>query len=195
MDEIFRLIDAYEELFYLGIFIWTFFEGETIVIFGGYAAYADIIEEVPLFLAAWFGSFLGDQLWYFLGWRFGPALLERFPRLRSKTDLALELLRRHHVIFIMSFRFVYGIRNVSSFAVGLARLPWPRFCVLNFIAAGIWAASFVGAGYAFGHVSEEVLGAGTRTFAIVTLLVFLTVVTILLRRLSARVIASQTPRQ
>lgn len=191
MDEIFRLIDAYEELFYLGIFVWTFFEGETIAIFGGYAAYADVIEEAPLFLAAWLGSFLGDQLWYYLGRRYGPALLERFPRFKQKTALAMELLHRHHVAFILSFRFVYGIRNVSSFAVGLSGLPWHRFSALNFIAAGLWAASFVGAGYAFGQVSEEVLGNGARTFGFAALLLFLTVVTIALRRVGARVVADK----
>jgi membrane protein DedA with SNARE-associated domain len=184
MQEIIDLIETYGDLFYPIIFVWTFLEGETIVIFGGYAGYHGIANPWFLLMSAWFGSFLGDQLYYFLGMRYGDKLLARFPKARPKVDLALILLRRYNIMFIMSFRFIYGVRNVSSFAVGLSGLSWLRFAFLNLVAAGLWASSFVGIGYVFGHVSEEVLGKGAKAFGFTTLLVFILIIVIVMRVVS-----------
>ena len=188
-DEIARLMEAYGDWFYIGIFLWTFFEGETIVIFGGYAAYHGIVDPIKLLFGAWFGSFLGDQVWFFLGRRYGEALMARFPKWRPKVEIALDLLYEFKTLFILSFRFIYGIRNVSSFAVGLSEISWARYSATNLIAAGLWASSFTAAGYLFGHVSEAALGKGAKIFGFGALLVFIVVVWLLLRRVKARVAA------
>jgi membrane protein DedA with SNARE-associated domain len=184
MQHIVHLLETYGDLFYPIIFIWTFLEGETVVIFGGYAGFHDIVNPWLLLVSAWLGSFLGDQLYYFLGFRYGERLLARFPKARPKVGVALTLLCKYNVLFIMSFRFIYGVRNVSSFAVGLSGLPWVRFASLNFIAAGLWASSFVGAGYIFGHVSEEVLGKGAQAFGFTMLLIFILIIVLVMRMVS-----------
>ena len=188
-EQIANFMSEYGDWFYIGIFLWTFFEGETIVIFGGYAAYDGIVEPIRLLFAAWFGSFLGDQVWFFLGRRYGEALLNRFPKWRPRVEIALDLLYEFKTRFILSFRFIYGIRNVSSFAVGLSEISWARYSATNLIAAGLWASSFVSAGYLFGHVSEAALGKGAKIFGFGALLVFIVVVWLLLRRVKSRVAA------
>src|SRR5919198_895977 len=82
----------------------------------------------------------------------GPRLLKRFPKWRGGVDNALAWLKKYNTGFILTFRFIYGVRNFSSFALGVSGLRFERFLVLNFIAAGIWGAAFVGAGYTFGHL-------------------------------------------
>ena len=186
-DQIASFMNEYGDWFYIGIFIWTFFEGETIVIFGGYAAHHGIVDPVKLLFVAWLGSFLGDQVWFFLGRRYGEALLARFPKWRPKVEVALDLLYQYNALFIFSFRFIYGIRNVSSFAVGLSTLTWARFSSLNFLAAGVWASSFVTAGYLFSQASEAALGKGAKVFGIGALVVFIIVVAVLLRRVNRKV--------
>jgi len=188
-EQIARFMNEYGDWFYIGIFVWTFFEGETIVIFGGYAAHHGIVDPFKLLFVAWFGSFLGDQVWFFLGRRYGEALMERFPKWRPKVEIALDLLYEFKTAFILSFRFIYGVRNVSSFAVGLSEISWLRFSSTNFIAAGVWASSFVGAGYFFSQVSEATLGKGAKIFGFGALLVFIMLVWLLLRRVKARVAA------
>jgi membrane protein DedA with SNARE-associated domain len=197
MEEIANFMNAYGDWFYIGIFVWTFLEGETIVIFGGYAAHHGIVDPIKLLIVAWLGSFLGDQLWFFLGRRYGEALLTRFPKSRPKVEIALDLLYEYNTLFILSFRFIYGIRNVSSFAVGLSSLTWSRFAVLNFIAAGVWASSFVAAGYVFSQVSEAALGKGAKVFGLGALAVFIVMVAIMLRRIKNKVekIALAHPHQ
>jgi len=143
-------------------FVWTFFEGETFVLFAGFAAAAGLINAPLLLVAAWLGSFAGDQCYFWIGRHFGLKLLERRPAWRARVDIALGWLRRFDAGFILTFRFIYGIRNISSFALGISGIPWRRFMILNFIAAGIWSISFVSAGYFFGHASEKFLGPQLR---------------------------------
>jgi membrane protein DedA with SNARE-associated domain len=188
-EQIAQFMSEYGDWFYIGIFVWTFLEGETIVIFGGYAAHHGIVDPIKLLVVAWLGSFLGDQVWFLLGRRYGEALMTRFPKWQPKVEIALDLLYEFKTLFILSFRFIYGIRNVSSFAVGLSEISWARFSATNFIAAGLWASSFVGAGYLFSQVSEAALGKGAKIFGLGALLVFIVVVWLLLRRVKTRVAA------
>lgn len=182
MDNFLQLIHDNGDLVYLITAVWTFFEGETVVLFGGYAASIDLLNPYGLLIAAWGGSFLGDQCWFYLGRRYGCRLLKRFPKLEPGLEVAFDYLEKYNTKFILTFRFIYGIRNVSSIACGMSKLTWRRFAILNFIAAGIWAASFLAVGYLFGHLSDRVLGKASRIFGLVMLAVFALVVWAIVRR-------------
>jgi membrane protein DedA with SNARE-associated domain len=165
-------IAEYGTLFYLITFAWTFLEGETFVLCAGFLAAQGLIDPWILFICAWLGSFSGDQLYFWVGRHFGPRLLQRFPRWRGGVDMAFAWLKRYSTVFILSFRFIYGVRNFSSFALGMSGLQWQRFLSLNFLAAAVWATAFVGAGYVFGHVFRSMLGHVARDFSIMMLVVF-----------------------
>ena len=145
-------------LFYALTFVWTALEGESFVVLAGYLAHKGLISFPLLFGFAWLGSFSGDQVYFYLGRRYGTRLITRFPRWRPGTDKALCLIERNSTWFILTFRFIYGIRNVSSFAVGMSHVSWRRFCVLNFSAAGLWAFSFAGFGYFMASASRRMFG-------------------------------------
>jgi membrane protein DedA with SNARE-associated domain len=162
----------YGDYIYPIIFILTFLEGETLVIFGGVLAHQELINWWLLFFSAWIGSFCGDQFYFWVGRRWGKELLVRFPRWSPSAEAALEMLRRYNTWFILSFRFVYGVRNFASFAMGMAGVCPMRFLALNFLAAFVWALSFAGFGYVFGHALESVLGDLVETFGYVMLGVF-----------------------
>jgi len=171
-----QLIADYGGWFYAITFLWTFLEGETFVIFAGAAAHQGLLNLHWLIVAAWAGSFAGDQLYFFIGRRWGVKLLARFPRHRAPVDLALGFLYKYNIGFILTFRFIYGIRNVSSFAMGLSALPYVRFLALNFIAAGLWAVTFAGSGYLLGKAFEAMLGDLAEQFGLIMLGVFLLVI-------------------
>lgn len=175
------LIAEYGNLVYFITFLWTFLEGETFVIFAGWAAHQGYLDLKLLIAAAWFGSFGGDQVWFYLGRRYGQRILRRFPKMQGGVETALSLAHKYNTIFILSFRFIYGIRNVSSFALGMSGLSWVRYLILNLIAAGIWAMAFAGAGYLFGQLSDVVLGRMAKRFGIVMLLIFLVALWIVVR--------------
>jgi membrane protein DedA with SNARE-associated domain len=161
--------------FYVVAFVWTFLEGETLILFAGFAAAQGLVDPLLLLIAAWLGSFAGDQLYFWLGRQFGVRLLDRFPRWRHGVDAALHWVERYDTGFILAFRFIYGIRNFSSFAVGLSGVRWERFLRLNFLAAGLWAGSFIAVGYFLGHAFRAVLGDIARSFGLAMLTVFVLV--------------------
>ncbi len=176
-----QLIAEHGSLVYALTFVWTFFEGETFVIFAGAAAQQEKLSLVPLFLAAWFGSFAGDQLWFWLGRTQGARLLAARPGWKPGVERAMAALERYDTWFILSFRFVYGVRNFASFAMGLARIAPLRFAALNFVAAFVWAIAFAGFGYVFGHALETAFGDLAGYFHYVMLAVFAVVVFVLVR--------------
>jgi membrane protein DedA with SNARE-associated domain len=165
-------IAEYGSVFYLITFAWTFLEGETFVLCAGFLAAQGLLDPVLLFVCAWLGSFCGDQLYFWIGRHFGPRLLHRFPRWRGGVDTAFAWLKRYSTGFILSFRFIYGVRNFSSFALGMSGLVWQRFMVLNLLAAAMWAAAFVAVGYMFGHIFRSMLGHIARDFSLIMLGVF-----------------------
>ena len=157
-DLIVKLDQYGHTLFYGLTFLWTALEGETFVILAGYLAHKGLISFSLLVTFAWLGSFAGDQVYFYLGRRYGTRLITRFPRWRHGTDKALALIERNATWFILTFRFIYGIRNVSSFAVGMSHVSWRRFGVLNFTAAGLWAFAFAGFGYFAASAARRMFG-------------------------------------
>ncbi len=63
----------------------------------------------------------------------------------------------------------------------MSGLGWPRFLVLNLIAALLWATSFAGSGYLFGKASAAMLGDMATNVGIGLLVVFLVVGWVLIR--------------
>ena len=159
MEEyVLQVIRDYHYLTYPVIMLWTLFEGETIVIICGAAA-NDLHIVVELLAAfAFAGSFLGDQFYYYIGRKYGSPLLIRWPTLGKKIDWAFHLVKDHPTLFILSFRFIYGIRNIAPFVIGIAGVSRLRYFTLNFIAAQIWAHSFAWGGYYIGRALENWLG-------------------------------------
>ena len=155
--------------------LWAFFEGETFVLVASaLGAATGLVNPWYLMFAVWLGSFLGDQTWFLLGRRYGPGVLKRFPGAEARFQSATGLLDQYGTWFILSFRFLYGIRNVAAAACGMAGMDRRRFMVLNFIAAGVWAASFVAAGWFLGGlIGPENLFYAIAGGALLLLAVFL----------------------
>jgi membrane protein DedA with SNARE-associated domain len=143
---------------YLAVLIGTFLEGETIVVLGGVAAHQHILHTEYVMLAAFVGSFLGDQALYVAGRLWGPRVLARLPSWRPRVEQALGILSRHQVPFILGFRFLYGLRAVSALAIGMAGVPPGRFLILNAISAAIWAFAITALGYVAGEAVKRALG-------------------------------------
>jgi len=143
---------------YFALFIGTFLEGETILIIAGFIASSTGALSLPLcILAAFLGSFAGDQTAFYIG-RYNKTFLEkRLKKWECRIEKVHRLLEKHQVLVLVSFRFFYGFRNITPFAVGISNIPPLRFFLLNGIGAGIWAISFGVGGYYLGDVLERFL--------------------------------------
>ena len=143
---------------YWAVLIGTFLEGETILVMGGLAAHMGYMDLTGVILAAFVGSLCGDQLFFFLGRRHGTFLLTRRPSWTAKLERANRLIDRFQTPLILGFRFLYGLRTVMPFAIGISRVPVLRFIFFNALGAMVWAGIVAGCGYLFGHALEGLLG-------------------------------------
>ena len=144
---------------YWAVAAGAFLEGETMLLVAGAAASRGHLWLPAVVGVAALASFGGDQLWFYLGRRYGNQLLARYPSLVARTAHARALLERHHLALILSIRFLYGLRIAGPLAIGMSSVPWPRFFVLNAIGALLWALVVAGVGYGFGHAMAHWLAA------------------------------------
>jgi membrane protein DedA with SNARE-associated domain len=149
------LIDTYG---YVAVLVGTFLEGETVLVLGGFAAHRGYLALPWVIMAAFLGTLCGDQLFFFLGRRHSQTVLARRPSWKARADRAQRLLERFRTPLILVFRFMYGLRTVIPFAIGMSTVPTRQFIFLNIIGALVWAAVIGTGGYLFGHALEIILG-------------------------------------
>jgi len=140
------------------LFIGTFLEGETVMVLGGLSAHLGYLSLDRVIACGFCGTLLGDQLSFFLGRWHGKALLARYPSWQARTQGVFDKLEQHQNLLILGFRFLYGLRSVTPFAIGMSDVSYLRFILLNLAGAGIWAISIGLAGYYFGQAVEALLG-------------------------------------
>jgi len=149
------VIDTYG---YVAVLIGTFLEGETILVLGGFAAHRGYLALSGVIFAAFIGSLCGDQFFFFLGRKHSQAVLARRPAWKARADKANRLLERFRTPFILIFRFLYGLRTVCPFVIGMSSVPVSQFILLNAIGALVWAVVVGTGGYLFGSALEILIG-------------------------------------
>lgn len=151
------LSELIEHYGYLALLVGTFLEGETVLVLAGFAAHRGYLDLPVVVLVAFAGSFAGDQLWFYLGRRYGASLIARRKSWQAGAERVYALLDRHQTFLILTFRFYYGLRSVTPFAMGAARISRSRYLALNAVGALIWAIALGWLGYVFGEVVSRFL--------------------------------------
>jgi membrane protein DedA with SNARE-associated domain len=151
-----QLIEQYG---YPVILVGTLFEGQPVMLFGGFAAHRGYLDLIPwVILAGAVGNFLGFQAWFLAGRRFGRPLLERRPQWAARVSKVQDWLGRFESLLIVLIRFMPGFDTVGTVAIGMSRVSTPRFTALNALGALLWAAVLASGGYLLGNLLEAVLG-------------------------------------
>jgi membrane protein DedA with SNARE-associated domain len=142
---------------YIAVILGTFLEGETILILAGFLAHQGYLQMQWVVGAAFLGSMAGDQLYFLLGRRYGGTLLARRPVWQAQAARVDRLLVRFRSALILGFRFLYGMRTVTPFVLGMGAVSSRKFVLLNGVGALAWALVIGSAGYLFGAALETLL--------------------------------------
>ena len=142
---------------YLVILVWTFLEGETIVIIAGWLSNSLGLTPWLIALCAFLGSFISDQVMFSLGKYKGEAVLQYFPKVASNVDKAAGLFKKYDTALILGFRFVYGVRNVTPILLGISGVSHKKFFFLNFIGAAVWSLTFTYGGLYVGKAFMKIM--------------------------------------
>lgn len=151
---------AYAVVFVLALLdaILPVVPSETVVITAGVVAAAGHLS-LPLIVAfAAVGALAGDNIAYFIGWRFGDAVASRFfssEKGRKRIAWARRQLRQRGGQLIVVGRFIPGGRTVVTLSAGMLRFRWRRFLVFDAAAALIWALYAALLGYFGGRAFEH----------------------------------------
>ena len=149
------LISRYGEI---AVFLGSGLEGETAAFLGGVAARHGSLFLPLTIAAAICGSFLADQIFFFLGryargWHRVDEILQA-----GAVQKVLLLLEAYPTGFVLGFRFLYGLRTISPVVIGTSRISTPRFILLNAAAAIVWGVLITSIGYYFGAAVQAMVG-------------------------------------
>lgn len=144
----------------VAVFIGTFIEGEIVVIAGGLLARLEFLYLPWVLLTAFVATFAGDQFFFYLGRKGGTQFLEKRHRRhwRARAEKVHDLIHNHQNKILFGYRFLYGLRIPTLFALGTSELPTKKFVLLNLINSAVWSLIFVFGGYYFGDFFTLLVG-------------------------------------
>jgi membrane-associated protein len=155
---------------YLGMFLTVFIEtgllvgfflpGDSLLLAAGIFAATpggpiSIIPTILVFIA---GSFLGDQLGYWVGRIAGPRVFNR-PQSRffdpANVDKAKAFFDKYGVLTIIVARFVPVVRAFAPTMAGVTKLNYALFMGLSAIGAILWGSGVTSLGYFLGQLIPD----------------------------------------
>jgi membrane-associated protein len=163
----------------MGLLVGLVLPGDSMLFLAGVAASGTantaIGVQLPievLLIGAPISTFLGSQLGYFIGRKFGPRVFNR-PDGRyfnqKRVDQTQKWLLRYGVgkaLFLS--RFIPIVRTLINPMCGVARIDLRKFVLANAFSSVTWGAGFIALGY---YVGERLTGAFERYLLPTTLLV------------------------
>ena len=98
-------------------------------------------------------SLVSDIIWYEIGRRRGPRVLQLLCRISLEPDSCVrdteDLFARRGIASLLVAKFVPGLSTVAPPLAGITRMPLGRFALVDGLGALLWAAVFTGLGVLF----------------------------------------------
>lgn len=142
---------------YYFVFLGSIFQSVTLVILAGYLA-NDYLNLVLVIIISALGSFLGNQVFFYIGRHGGKKIISKSKYLSKKSSLINKKIKRYEGAAIMIFKFVQGIKIISGIFFGTTRISHRKYTLLNLASSILWALVFVFIGYFFGIAAKELFG-------------------------------------
>lgn len=175
------LIDVIKDWGYIAVFLGSLVEGESVILVACFMAHLGYLSLTKIMIVAFCGTLFADQALYYVGRYYGQALIQRFHSLHAPANRAFKLLHRWDIWFILSFRFIWGIRTISPIVIGSSGITPRRYSPLNLLAALMWTLISCIGGYLVAGIIEEIgLQMIKRYFGFFTLTIILLIVAIIL---------------
>lgn len=129
--------------------------GETMLLLAAAAAAQGVLPIGAVIAVAALAAIVGDSLGYWIGHRYGLALLTRYGRWLRITPAHLEyaqtFFQRHGPKTVLLGRFVAVLRVLAAVLAGVSRMPYGVFLAYNALGGIAWAAVIGFLGFQFGN--------------------------------------------
>ncbi len=141
-----------------GLLIGFLLPGDTLLVISGLLTHTSLVFGVDIWwvcLAIGFAAFLGGEVGYLIGHKFGPRIFER----KESGIFSVENVRRTNAFFerfgafaIILARFVPIVRTFAPVAAGVGHMNYKKYSLYNLIGALIWGAGLTYFGYLLGYI-------------------------------------------
>lgn len=159
---------------YIAVFLGSIVEGESIIFTASALAACGHMSIYKIFFIACITTICVDQIMFFIGYKFGSSwVINKFPKLQKTKERIFKLLNKMDVLFIFSFRFIYGIRTISPLILGSARIRPSRFVFFNVLSGICWAFISCFIGYVIADVFMDGKFDTTPALVAVTVMVLI----------------------
>lgn len=168
---------------YIIIFLIAIPEGPILMAVCGFLVRANILSLWPAYIALVIGDFVADIVWYYLGKSGGIKIVHskfgRFMGLKEKNiEIVEKYFNKYHtsILFVSKLTTGFGFAPVVLFTAGLVKVPFKKYCLVNFIGGFIWTAFLMALGYSFSHLFITIQNINGKMFLVGGSLIILFVV-------------------
>ncbi len=177
------------------VFLGTFAEGETVLFGAGILAAHGLLPLPGVIATAWLGSMAGHLFWFGMGRWWGARALRTLKVTDDKIARVDGLVHRHPIASIVLLQYLYGLRLAGATILGVTRLGFAKFVLVEGINCVLWATAVGAAGYAIGEAAALWFHGWARyAWIAITALVLLFVVRRAIASVERRVDAEELPR-
>ncbi|MDQ0892778.1 DedA family protein [Agromyces ramosus] len=141
-----------------GLLVGFLLPGDTLLIISGLLTHTVLVFGVDIWwvcLAIGVAAFLGGEVGYLIGHKFGPSIFERKEsglfsvRNVERTNAFFE---RFGALAIILARFVPIVRTFAPVAAGVGHMNYKKYSLYNLIGALIWGVGLTYVGYLIGYI-------------------------------------------
>lgn len=140
-----------------GLLVGFLLPGDTLLVITGLLTFTGAIQ-IDIWwvaLAIGFAAFLGGEVGYLIGHKFGPRIFERKESglfSRENVDRTNAFFERFGALAVILARFVPIVRTFAPVAAGVGHMNYRKYSLYNLIGAIIWGAGLTFAGYLLGYI-------------------------------------------
>lgn len=140
-----------------GLLIGFLLPGDTLLVITGLLTFAGVItiDIWWVALAIGFAAFLGGEVGYLIGHRFGPRIFER----KESGIFSIKNVERTNAFFVrfgglavIVARFVPIVRTFAPVAAGVGHMDYRKYTFYNLVGALIWGTGLTFGGYFLGFI-------------------------------------------
>jgi membrane protein DedA with SNARE-associated domain len=176
------LITVLETSAFLGMFV----PGDTVVVLSGLLASRGVLKFPLVVAVAALGAIVGDNIGYFIGWKFGLPFLAKYGRRfyikEQHLQRASTFFKKHGGKAVVLGRFAIYIRTLVPVVAGISRMNYGIFLFYNIVGGILWAAASAAVGFFFGNSWDRISRALGVTGAVIFFLAIIAAATVVIVR-------------
>jgi membrane protein DedA with SNARE-associated domain len=157
MEQISQLIETYG---IYAVFALCTVEGDITLLLSGVMAHSNFFGSysfLKVFFAGMLGGVVGDSFGYFVG-RFSRRTIKDYAFYKMAQPRIERLVGKFGGFAIVISKYIYGIRVAMCISMGVGRMPFHKFLLMDAISCSIWAFMLAGLGYFFSGAVTSIIG-------------------------------------